>query len=120
MKLAHEPEGCVNAVPLVNAVYCADCETITDSPHDGCSVCGSHSVVNLFKIMGGALRSARGPVPARVGKFNFNLTADVRGLPADTLNEAVRLVTRLADASAEVRCLHMNVEPVAVVSSRAA
>ncbi len=73
-----------------------------------------------FKIMGGSLRSAKVAIRMRVGKFDFTLTADVRGLPADTLNEAVGLVTWLADRSTEVRCLHVNVDPGTVVGSRAA
>jgi len=30
---AHTDEG-LSAVPLLNAVFCADCETISNSPHD--------------------------------------------------------------------------------------
>jgi hypothetical protein len=45
----------VNAVWLRNAVLCADCEVITDSPHDSCGVCGSRSLLSLSSALGGAL-----------------------------------------------------------------
>jgi hypothetical protein len=45
----------VNAVYLRNAVLCADCEVITDSPHDTCRICGSHSLLSLSRVLGGTL-----------------------------------------------------------------
>jgi hypothetical protein len=49
---AHTEEG-LSAVPLLNAVFCADCETISNSPHDACTICGSPSLINLFWVLGG-------------------------------------------------------------------
>jgi hypothetical protein len=31
----------LNAVALQNAVLCAECDVVSDSPHDQCLVCGS-------------------------------------------------------------------------------
>jgi hypothetical protein len=45
----------VNAVWLRNAVLCADCEVISDSPHESCGVCGSRSLLNLSRVLGGTL-----------------------------------------------------------------
>lgn len=45
----------INAIYLQNAVFCADCEVITDSPHDTCRVCGSHSLLSVSCILGGTL-----------------------------------------------------------------
>ena len=42
----------VNAVRLQQAVLCADCDVITDSPHDICLVCGSHSLLLLSRVLG--------------------------------------------------------------------
>jgi hypothetical protein len=42
----------VNAVWLRNAVLCADCEVISDSPHDTCRICGSRSLLNLSCALG--------------------------------------------------------------------
>ncbi len=42
----------VNAVRLQQAVLCGDCDVITDSPHDTCLVCGSHSLLPLSCVLG--------------------------------------------------------------------
>jgi hypothetical protein len=42
----------VNAVRLQQVVLCADCDVITDSPHDICLVCGSHSLLTLSRVLG--------------------------------------------------------------------
>jgi hypothetical protein len=42
----------LNAVPLRNAVLCAECDVVSDSPHDTCQVCGSHSLFNIARMFG--------------------------------------------------------------------
>jgi hypothetical protein len=49
----------VNAVCLQEAVLCTDCEVISDSPHDFCRVCGSHSLFSLSRVLGGPLPAQR-------------------------------------------------------------
>ena len=49
----------VNAIPLQNAVLCADCEVVSDSRHETCVVCGSRSLLNLACILGGKLPARR-------------------------------------------------------------
>lgn len=49
----------LNAVPLQNAVLCAECEVVSDSPHDVCMVCGSRSLFNIAGIFGGKLPRER-------------------------------------------------------------
>lgn len=49
----------VNAVYLRNAVLCAECEVISDSPHDTCRVCGSRSLMSLSCVLGGTLPMQR-------------------------------------------------------------
>jgi hypothetical protein len=51
-----------NAVCLQNAVLCADCEVISDSPHDVCRICGSRSLLSLSCILGGTLPTTRAQV----------------------------------------------------------
>ena len=43
----------INAVSLRQAVLCANCEVISDSPHETCAVCGSHSLLPLARVLGG-------------------------------------------------------------------
>jgi hypothetical protein len=45
----------VNAVCLQSAVLCADCDCVSDSPHDKCLVCGSRSLFNIARVLGGNL-----------------------------------------------------------------
>ena len=49
----------LNAVPLKNAVLCAECDVVSDSPHDHCLVCGSRSLFNISRLLGGMLPSQR-------------------------------------------------------------
>ncbi len=111
---AHTEEG-LSAVPLHNAVFCVDCETVSNSQHDACSVCGSHSLTSLFRMLGGTLRSQKPQSAAdhsKTAKYNLELTAKVHGIPATELNHAIELITRLAEAGGDVKCLHINVESV--------
>ena len=56
---ATRPELWLNAVALQNAVLCAECEVVSDSPHDQCLVCGSRSLVNICGMLGGNLPKER-------------------------------------------------------------
>jgi len=58
------PEGGrpLNSISLQNAVLCADCDVVSDSPHDHCLVCGSRSLLNLSCLLGGMLPSRRATV----------------------------------------------------------
>src|SRR5271155_589969 len=49
----------LNAISLRNAVLCADCDTVSDSPHDECLVCGSRSLFNISRALGGMLLGKR-------------------------------------------------------------
>src|ERR1039458_6106247 len=59
MNAGAHTDGGLSAVPLLNAVFCAGCETISNSPHDACAVCGSRSLINLFRMLEGDLRSQK-------------------------------------------------------------
>ena len=49
----------LNAIALQNAVLCAECEVVSDSPHDMCLVCGSRSLFNIARMFGGNLPQNR-------------------------------------------------------------
>jgi hypothetical protein len=49
----------LNSVPLENAVLCAECDVVSDSPHDTCLVCGSRSLFNIARMFGGKLPKER-------------------------------------------------------------
>jgi hypothetical protein len=52
----------LNSVPLENAVLCAECDVVSDSPHDTCLVCGGRSLFNIARIFGGELPKERADV----------------------------------------------------------
>jgi hypothetical protein len=97
-------------VPLQNAVFCVNCETVSNSPHDVCEVCGSRSLVSLFRVLGGTLRR-KNQVPELV-KYNLELTIRVNEISAADLNRAISALTRLAEVGSDLQTLHMNVESV--------
>jgi hypothetical protein len=49
----------LNAVALQNAVLCAECDVVSDSPSDTCLVCGSRSLFNIARVFGGNLPQQR-------------------------------------------------------------
>lgn len=49
----------LNAICLKSAVLCAECDVVSDSPHDHCLVCGSRSLFNIARLLGGSLPRER-------------------------------------------------------------
>jgi hypothetical protein len=49
----------LNAVHLQHAVLCAECDVVSDSPNDLCLVCGSRSLFNISRALGGKLPKDR-------------------------------------------------------------
>ncbi len=115
MNAGAHTDGGLSAVPLLNAVFCAGCETISNSPHDACTVCGSRSLVNLFRILGGTLRSQK-PQSAedhvKTAKYNLELTVKVHEIPANELNRVIESISRLAEVCGDLESLHISVESV--------
>jgi hypothetical protein len=48
-----------NAVALQNAVLSAECDVVSDSPHNRFLVCGSRSLFNIARMFGGNLSQNR-------------------------------------------------------------
>jgi hypothetical protein len=115
MKAGADTEGAMQAVPLLKAVFCVDCETISNSPHDVCTVCGSPSLTNVFRMLGGSLRSQSTHSAAdlpKTAKYNLELTIKVHEVPANELNRAIESISRLAEVCGDLESLHINVESV--------
>jgi hypothetical protein len=41
----------VDAIPLSEAVLCANCDCVTRAKNAHCLICGSHSVLNLASLL---------------------------------------------------------------------
>jgi hypothetical protein len=97
----------LSAVPLPHAVLCVNCEIISNSPHDVCTICGSRSLTSVFRLLGGALRGQTHS--SGQAKYTVALTAKVQEIQATDLNVIFELLARLAEAGGVA---HLNVEPV--------
>jgi len=75
---APERARVLNAVALENAVLCAECDVVSDSPHDQSLVCGSRSLFNIARLFGGGLPKKRArliaPQPKEVASRDAVLT----------------------------------------------
>jgi len=105
----------VATVPLLSAMFCVDCESISNSAHDVCTVCGSHSLISVFRMLGGTLRSQKAQPTAyqrKTAKYNLDITVKVHGVPGDELNHAIESISRLAEVCGDLESLHLNLESV--------
>jgi len=64
-----ERDRVLNAVRLQNAVLCAECDVVSDSPNDVCMVCGSHSLFNIARLLGGKLPKERASLVQEVSNM---------------------------------------------------
>lgn len=63
----------IHAIHLGDAVLCADCDVISESLNDQCSACGSHSLVNVERMLGGCMDPER----VRVLSINERITRSI-------------------------------------------
>lgn len=112
MKQRGERKQDLNSVPLVTAVLCVDCETISDSPHDKCLVCGSNSLFNLRRMLDGNLPHE--PELNDSAKYNLEITARVSGISGNDLSHTTQSISRLlaSNQSRTWDSFHVHVEPV--------
>lgn len=75
MDTQRDSEPTLNTIPLLQAVLCADCEVISDSAGEICRVCGSRSLLNLGRILGGSVGGERAVVlPEEDGRARRTFT----------------------------------------------
>jgi hypothetical protein len=98
----------LSAIPLSNAVYCVNCDLITNSPHDSCGVCGSHSVIGVSRMWQLTLSEAT----PKAARFKVSFTAEVLEIPVTGLNESTKLISRLAELGGDVKVLQIQVDTV--------
>ena len=64
-------------LPLWNAVFCLDCEVISNSRDGECPVCNSRSLVSLARLLGGSLFAHREHESQACGNASFDITITV-------------------------------------------
>jgi hypothetical protein len=116
----HQPEA--EVLPLGGAVFCLDCEVISNSRDQECPACKGHSLLSLSRILGGSLRGQQSPPGFDGGLFDITLSVELRQMHARDVNTTVEGLTavigpRLAQGRAS---FHINVQPVEQSFRRAA
>ena len=100
-------------LPLLDAVFCLDCEVISSSRGDECAACKSRSLVNLARMLGGSLLAHRAQQGWESGLFEITIRIELQQMHAKDLNTTVErwtgvIATKLARDRAS---FHINVKP---------
>jgi len=106
----------VGGLPLWNAVFCLDCEVISNSRGDECPVCKGRSLVSLARVLGGSLFAHREQQSQEcVHGFDITITVELQQMDAKDVTTTVeRLTTVIAPKLARDQAtLHVNVKPSA-------
>jgi hypothetical protein len=104
-------------LPLWNAVFCLDCEVISNSRGDECPVCNGRSVVNLVRILGGSLFVHRGhgheSQECRSGLFDITITVELEQMHAKDLTTTLERLTGVIGPklARDQATFHINVKP---------
>jgi hypothetical protein len=82
-------------LPLWNAVFCLDCEVISNSQGDECPVCNGRSLVSLARILGGSLFAHRGHESQECGSglFDVAITVELQQMYAKDLTTMLERMT---------------------------
>ena len=104
-------------LPLWNAVFCLDCEMISNSQGDECPVCNGRSLVSLARLLGGSLFTHRERESQACGNAPFDITVIVelrQMYPKDLTTTLERLTSVIGPKLARDQAtFHINVKPSA-------
>lgn len=104
-------------LPLWNAVFCLDCEVISNSQGDACPVCSGRSLVNLARVLGGSLFAHRElPPEERENQlFDIIIAVELKQMYAKDLTAMLeRLTSVIAPKLARDQAtFHISVKPSA-------
>ena len=102
-------------LPLLNAVFCLDCEVISVSRGDECPACKGRSLVSLARMLGGSLHAHRAQHSHECenGLFDITIAVELQQMHAKDLSTTVeRLTSVIGPKLAQARAsLHINVKP---------
>ena len=82
-------------LPLLNAVFCLDCEVISTSRGDECPACKSRSLVSLARMLGGSLfaHRAQRSHSSESGLFDITIAVELQQVHAKDLSTTVERLT---------------------------
>jgi hypothetical protein len=103
------------SLPLWNAVFCLDCEVISNSRKDQCPVCNGRSLVSLARILGGSLFAHRESQIqlAEHARFDIAITVELQQMDAKDLTTTLERLTSVIGPklAREQAVLHVTVKP---------
>src|ERR1700752_4858347 len=104
-------------LPLWNAVFCLDCEVISNSRSDECPVCNGRSLVSLARILGGSLFAHREQQSQECehALFDITITVELQQMDAKELNTTLERLTGVIGPklAREQAVFHIEVKPSA-------
>jgi hypothetical protein len=102
-------------LPLWNAVFCLDCEVISNAQEDECAVCKSRSLVNLARILGGSLFAHRERESQRCeGEFfDVTMTVELKQMHAKELTATLERLSSVIGPklARDQATFHIEVKP---------
>lgn len=104
----------MEVLPLWRAVFCLDCEAISNTTHDECPSCKGRSVVSLSRMIGGSLIKEQ-PRSLEIVLFDITITVGMRQMHAEDLNRVLELLSSLIGRKLEraPASVHIDVAPSA-------
>lgn len=107
------PDPCI--LPLWNAVFCLDCEVISDSQGDECPACKNRSLVSLARMLGGSLsvRRKRQPREGESELFDITITVELQQMHAKDVTTTLERLTNVIgqQLARDQAALHIKVQP---------
>jgi hypothetical protein len=102
-----------SVLPLWTAVFCLDCEVISNSRSEECPACKSRSLVSLSRMLGGSLLTHRALQEHDSVLFDIMLTVELQQMHAKDVSATIeRITTVIAPKLArEGATFHVSVKP---------
>jgi len=102
-------------LPLLNAVFCLDCEVIGTSRGDECPACKSRSLVSLARMLGGSLLAHRAQHSHECegDLFDITIAVELQQMHAKDLSTTVERLTSVIGPklAGDRASFHINVKP---------
>jgi len=102
-----------SVLPLWKAVFCLDCEAISNSRSEECPACKSRSLVSLARMLGGSLHTHRALQDHDSVLFDIIMSIELQQMhPKDVTATIERITAIVAPKLArEGSTFHVNVKP---------
>lgn len=92
--LAEKNSSDAGGLPLLNAVFCLDCQMISSNPDDECRLCRGRSLVRLARILGVSLFAHRDhETQEGDASFDITITAELQRMHARDLTATLERLT---------------------------